>query len=212
MAIWLKENCKVTTGGKNLLARLQAGEQLEITRVVCSDNRVESHLLEQQSEIVNIKKELEFRKILKIVDNKATFTFILTNKDVTEPFYLNQIGIYAAEPNSDSEILYIIMQCENADEIPMESSVSIREVYELNTLFENEAGFIVIVSPMDAVTEGEFQQLQEDVTKLYNRSLVLETKIETAGVIVGDDDGKKYRWGKDEKGIYFEEIEDGEST
>lgn len=32
-------------------------------------------------------------------------------------------------------------------------------------------------------------------------------KIETAGVIVGDDDGRKYRWGKDEKGIYFEEIE-----
>lgn len=37
-------------------------------------------------------------------------------------------------------------------------------------------------------------------------------KIETAGVIVGDDDGKKYRWGKDEKGIYFEEIEDGETV
>ena len=56
MAIWDKENCKITVGGKNLLAQLQAGEQLEIVRVVCGSNAVDTDVLENQTEILDIKK------------------------------------------------------------------------------------------------------------------------------------------------------------
>lgn len=59
----------------------------------------------------------------------------------------------------------------------------------------------------DPITDGDDTF---NINKMLNENW--EKVDETAGVIVGDDDGKTYRWGKDEKGIYFEEIEDGETV
>ena len=170
MAIWDKENCKITVGGKNLLAQLQAGEQLEIVRVVCGSNAVDTDVLENQTEILDIKKELEYRKIVDVSGNSATFFFMLTNAGVTEAFPIKQIGIYAREPGTtDGEILYIIMQASgDIDIIPTEASMpNFQEAYKLKTLFENEAGFSVTVDPIGMVTEEEFQALFSDFVDLY---------------------------------------------
>ncbi len=211
MAVWAKEACRITNKGKNLLARLQAGEQLEIVRVVCGSNTVENSVLDQQTEILDIKKELEFRKIIDVADNKATFFCSLNNVGVTEAFVLNQIGIYARDPGDDTnEILYIIMQVtQDADIIPTETSMpNFQETYTLNTLFENTAGFTVAVSPLDLVTEEEFQHLQRDFINLYNRLLEIQNKVSDVGCFFGDD-GTKYRWGKDDIGVYYEEADEG---
>ncbi len=211
MAVWAKETCRITNKGKNLLARLQAGEQLEIVRVVCGSNVVDVSTLDQQIEILDIKKDLEFRKIIDVTDNKATFFCSLNNVGVTEAFILNQIGIYARDPDDETnEILYIIMQVsQDADTIPTEVSMpNFQETYTLNTLFENAAGFTVTVSPVDAVTQEEFQHLQQDFINLYNRFLEMQSKVADVGYFFGDD-GTKYRWGKNDIGVYYEEADEG---
>lgn len=170
MAVWSKESCVITAGGKNLLAKLTAGKQLEIVQVVCGSNTVEIEMLEQQTEIQNVKKELEFRKIVDVTNNMSTFICYLKNTGVTEAFALTQIGIYAKNPDNENEkILYCIMQVsQDEDIIPTETSMNnFVETFILNTLFENETGFSVTLDPLGMTTEEEFQQLLLDFINLH---------------------------------------------
>lgn len=108
----------LTKKGQALIAKSESrGSGINLTHVrtgagVHTDTSVES--LEQLTELIDVKQEFGISDLSTIEGNAAVavITAVLNNRSLEQLYYLNEMGVYADDPD-EGEILYCILVSEN---------------------------------------------------------------------------------------------------
>ena len=107
----------VTNKGYALQAKLLSTDKLSITRVVSGSGSCAVTQLINQTAVADIKQELTVDGVYYDNFGNARIKTTLSNTDLTTGYDVNQIGIYATDPD-EGEILYVIAQVDKAEPVP----------------------------------------------------------------------------------------------
>ena len=136
MSTWRSSNTTITEQGEYLFSKGIAENKITITRIVAGSGRVNEDVLKEQTEVNNPVVEGTISRVT--FDNSGcTIVIAISNEEITSPYYLNQIGIYAKTENT-SEILYMIAQADDPDLIPLYSETPINMTYNVYIAHSNE--------------------------------------------------------------------------
>ena len=150
-------NAAITNKGLALQSKLIEGHSLVITRAVTSTAYIQPVLLQQQTEISDIKQTLSFKKVSYPEEGKCAVPTFLTNEGLAEGYIANQVGIFAEDPD-EGEILYLISQAERGKgtEVPSETEMpGYHAEWEFYFKYGNADGVSVTVDPAHTISEAE---------------------------------------------------------
>ena len=110
-----------TKKGLALMAKLHVGAEFSITRILSGAGKVDTAELENLTGVCEPKQTLLLDDCLMLDRGVARLDVLVSNRELTESYPLNQVGIYAQDPD-EGEILYLILQeTLAADVIPAEA-------------------------------------------------------------------------------------------
>lgn len=133
MANW--NNVTITEQGEYLFSQGIVDHKITITRIVAGSGSVESNKVFEQTAITNPVVEGSVTRI--VTDNSGcTITLAISNEEITEPYELRQIGVYA-KTESTSEMLYMIAQTDDPDTIPLYSEMPLVQTFNLYIAHSN---------------------------------------------------------------------------
>lgn len=160
MATW--DNVVYTTLGLNLMAKLQTGATLEITRAVGGDGHVSADALPALTEII-AKQTLTLSDAIYKGNGQALLPVTLYNRGLTEGYPLRQIGIYATDPD-DGEVLMLVAQSEQPDTIPSaEDSPDFVANFSFHIALGNAGRINVSYSLTDMATKADYVAYVEQI-------------------------------------------------
>lgn len=160
MATW--DNVVYTTQGLNLMAKLQTGAALEITRAIGSDGHVSADALPALTEIT-AKQTLTLSDAIYKGNGQALLPVTLYNRGLTEGYPLRQIGIYATDPD-DGEVLMLVAQSETPDTIPTEiASPDFVANFSFYIALGNAGRINVTYSLTDMATKADYTAFVEQI-------------------------------------------------
>lgn len=108
----------LTNRGRNLLAKAQAGIQLNFTRIAVGDGQLGGSSIVDLNALIHEVKSLNITKLKTVSGGKAVIGAVLSNQDISSGFYFREIGLFAQDPDV-GEILYCYANCgATADYIP----------------------------------------------------------------------------------------------
>lgn len=162
MGIWRPENCVLTQLGLEYHAKVEAGAPFRLTRALAGRGRVPASQLRQQTEVSMPVKDMA-RLGVSVSGNRATIPVVLSNAGLTVGFQLNQVGVYAEDPDL-GEILYLIAQADTADAVPSggESGRFSLEM-SFHVVFDTDLAVNVHIDPDLGVSEEELQAAIEEI-------------------------------------------------
>lgn len=108
----------MTAKGRALIAKAQAGEcGIELTHAVAGSGihkDTSTGALEKVTELIQPEREYAISDLATVDDRDTTaiITVSMHNRGLTKMFYLNELGIFAKDPD-EGEILYCILVSEN---------------------------------------------------------------------------------------------------
>ena len=115
MSTW--KNATPTVKGYALQGKLLSSGTLNITKVKTGSGRVNTDELVNQTDVTNAVQELAIEALTYQNNGSALLQVLLDNYTLENGYDLNQIGIYADDPD-EGEILYLIAQADEAEQIP----------------------------------------------------------------------------------------------
>lgn len=123
MSSW--NNAAKTAAGHALDQKLLNQEiYLKLTKAEAGAGRVNPTQIAVQTAVADVKQRLEMEDVIRnlAVNTTITLPVVLSNTGVTEGYTLQQIGVYAEDPD-EGEILYFLAQSsdEAGEEIPTAS-------------------------------------------------------------------------------------------
>ena len=160
MATW--DNVVYTTLGLNLMAKLQTGATLEITRAVGGDGHTSADALTALTE-VTARQTLTLSNVVDKGSGMALLPVTLYNRGLTAGYPLRQIGIYAADPD-DGEVLMLVAQSEQPDTIPSaEDSPDFVANFSFHIALGNAGRINVSYSLTDMATKADYVAYVEQI-------------------------------------------------
>ncbi|MBI9092077.1 MAG: phage tail protein [Desulfobacterium sp.] len=126
----------LTDAGLAFQAKAQTGVKLEFSRVGLGDGLLpDGGSLERLSVLLNERKSIPIQSIEVIGDGTTQLNTVLTNEDLSNGFYIREIGIFANDPD-EGEILYSIAYAgEHPDYIPAKGgTTAVEQVINLVTV------------------------------------------------------------------------------
>ena len=160
MATW--DNVVYTTLGLNLMAKLQTGATLDITRAVGGDGHTSADALTALTE-VTARQTLTLSNVVYKGSGQALLPVTLYNRGLTAGYPLRQIGIYAADPD-DGEVLMLVAQSEQPDTIPSaEDSPDFVANFSFHIELGNAGRINVSYSLTDMATKADYVAYVEQI-------------------------------------------------
>lgn len=157
----------LTDNGKNILSKSIANKVPIILSSMALGDGISSNI--PITEMINIvlKKEIENYSY----DNgQAYVRSTFTNENLSEGFYIREIGIYAVDPDNESELLfaYISSGDNEADYFsPGTGKVILKEIIELATGFSGSQDIhLTIDSSAAMVTVDEFNSKVSEINQV----------------------------------------------
>lgn len=157
----------LTDNGKNILSKSIANKVPIILSSIALGDGISSNI--PITEMINIvlKKEIENYSY----DNgQAYVRSTFTNENLSEGFYVREIGIYAVDPDNESELLfsYISSGDNEADYFsPGTGTVILKEIIELATGFSGSQDIhLTIDSSTAMVTVDEFNNKVGEINQV----------------------------------------------
>ncbi len=101
-------NLMLTTSGKTLFAKAQQGKTLNFTRAAVGDGDIGSGSLINRTALLNETMSLSIDAI-QLTDDGSTATVVvqISNAELSEGFYFRELGIFAQDPDTLEEKLYV---------------------------------------------------------------------------------------------------------
>jgi hypothetical protein len=128
-------NLTMTENGLTLQIKAQSGTQLKFTKVAIGDGTLDEG--ESLNGLIQLKKERMSTAIgnLSIENGSTVIKANFSNKDLTESFYLRELGIFANDPDA-GEILYAVTYDEKqGDYLPAyNGSEVVEQVFTLSLI------------------------------------------------------------------------------
>ena len=186
MAIWKSENSLLTQMGVEILNKVKAGVgSITVTRVVAGSGRVSSSQLFQQTALSGTTKPMVITS-REVVSSGSEISTYITNQDFTEPFNINQIGVFVTHPDYAGEVLYHISQCEaeGYDVIPPLDETPANFGYNLFLEHGNSSSISLTVDPQGAVSIERFSNFTEKIVPHHLVSADINGNLQDAGKAV----------------------------
>ena len=145
----------VTSRGKNLEARLHAGDTLEFTKLSVGNGEMPTgQTMEAMTALVSPLKNLSISSI-EASGGRTVVKGVFSNLNM-DSFYFREIGLYADDP-VEGEILYAYANAgNNADLIPAYSTTPVSFSFSFNIQFSNVEDITVVAdSDLAFVTHAE---------------------------------------------------------
>ena len=113
----------ITQQGINLRAKAEAGATLEFSRIAMGDGTLgAAQTLLELTALLNERMEIAIQSVEVVADGTVQVMGLLDNSDVSEGFYIREIGLFANDPD-EGEILYsVIYLGDQCDYMPPSSS------------------------------------------------------------------------------------------
>ena len=160
MATW--DNVVYTTLGLNLMAKLQTGATLEITRAVGGDGYTSADARTALTE-VTARQTLTLSNAVYKGSGQALLPVTLYNRGLTAGYPLRQIGVYATDPD-DGEMLMLVAQSEQPDTIPSaEDSPDFVVNFSFHVALGNAGRINVSYSLTDMATKADYVAYVEQI-------------------------------------------------
>lgn len=185
MATWKSENSLLTSVGEEIFNKLKVGQgAITISRIVTGSGRVAPSQLLKQTTISGVQKECTLNKA-NTSNVGSELSFIITNEGFTEPYSINQIGVYVTHPDYTGEQLYHISQCEedDFDTIPPYSENAVTLDYSLFLVHGNSSSIVINIDPDGMVSIREFNEFKANNEYILN-SLARKSEVLTANTFV----------------------------
>lgn len=144
----------LTNAGMEIKANMEAGANLHFTKVETGETY--SRIPEELKSVPNAKQTLGIEDITVKDNNTAVVEIILSNIEVTEKYYIKQMGLYAINPATNEEVLYIIGQDDRGEEVPAITDKEVQYMYYINIKAGNAASVTFSVSGEDFVRKKTF--------------------------------------------------------
>jgi len=205
-------NFELTDKGNRLLAKAIAGASLKFTRFAIGSGKLTTQLPTELGDLIQpVLNYLEV-SVLKPLDRAALVGCQVNNQDIVSGFLWTETGLFAHDPDL-GEILFCYANLGTTG-IPVppntESSYlrKVRITMKWSSTAEihinyNQSGIYALKEEV-----GDLEELTTDnrinIVAAINE---LKEKVNDMGFFFGDD-GTKYRWGKDEIGVYYEDVVD----
>lgn len=173
MATWRVENSMLTQVGVAILNKIKSGSgSITVTRAVAGSGRVAESKLFTQTALSGTTKPLSISSV-DIQEMGSEISLNLTNEGFTEPFELNQIGIFVTHPDYDGEVLYHISQCDSGypDSIPAFASTLVSLGYSIFLEHGNSNSINISVDPSGMVSSFDFDSFKNE-TRVNHQGLV----------------------------------------
>lgn len=150
MGTWIST---VTNKGYALQAKLLSTDKLNITRVVSGSGSCAVTQLINQTAVSDIKQELTVNSLSYDKYGNARLNVTLSNIDLNTGYDVNQIGIYATDPD-EGEILYAIAQADEAEPIPSisEQPNGFYCSWDFALTYSNAQNINVTIDPSNAIS------------------------------------------------------------
>jgi hypothetical protein len=95
----------LTSKGRALQAKAQAGASLIYTRIGMGDGNLGGQQIPNLTALISAKKYLTINRITAVADGKMTVSSYLSNTEITTGFFFRELGLFATDPD-EGEILY----------------------------------------------------------------------------------------------------------
>lgn len=136
----------MTKKGLDLQAKIQTGSSLKFTRIAIGSGNIND-----SKDLINLENLIEYKETFQISDIKskgdgtAVISSIISNENITQGFFLREIGVFAEDPDI-GEILYCISNAgEYADFFPAESLSKVDISLEIITIVGNTENLEIII-------------------------------------------------------------------
>lgn len=149
----------LTNKGLELKAKIEAGAVLNFTKVETGD--IYSPIPEELQSVPNARQVLDIDSII-VNDDTATVKIILSNLENTEEYYIKQLGLYASDPDTGYEILYIIGQDSIGERVPAITDMQVEYEFDVNIKAGNAASIRFEVNGEAFLRKKQFQAFLED--------------------------------------------------
>lgn len=94
----------ITNKGRELLTKLMADSKtMRFTSLKVSNTGFDSNHLSSLTSIGNIKQIVTFRKIEKLDEFTIQVEGLISNKNLTEGYYLRTLGLFAQDPDEGAD-------------------------------------------------------------------------------------------------------------
>ena len=150
----------ITTKGLLLQSKVATGGTIEFTKTKTGAGMVEPVLLQAQTALTDERQEFSFAAESTV--NKETGTVslvaVIDNDGLQVGYDCYQVGIYATDPD-DGEILYAILQSENALAVPAEADM-VGWIAEMNMAMQygNAENVQITMNPAGVISREEYEQ------------------------------------------------------
>jgi len=117
----------LTSRGRALQAKAQAGIQLKFTNIRVGDGQVGGQAISGLTDLIHTVKTLDITKLKTLSGGKAVVGSTLSNSGLTTGFYWREIGVFAEDPDL-GEILYCYGNAgDQAEYIPADGGADLIE-------------------------------------------------------------------------------------
>lgn len=149
----------LTDKGREILYKAQGGQQLNFSKFVVGDGELGSQAIQRLTNLINPKMNLNISKINVKTDKVVVGTF-LTNSDLEEGFYFRELGLYANDPDTQEEILYMYANAgKTAEYIDSKEENIIEEYLDINIVVSNARNVTATIDEsLVYVTDKEFKE------------------------------------------------------
>ncbi len=151
---------KLTSAGRDLLARAHTGTVLEFVRAGAGDSTSDGESMG------NERLSLGVQGMSLVGDGTCELKFVLTNTGLSEGFLLTEIGAFCKDPDdADGEILYAYTSAlsDQADWIPPDGGSTIfEEVLDIYVVVANAQNVSVTLTPSNIYATLEDLQAHEN--------------------------------------------------
>lgn len=127
----------LTDVGQALLYKAQGGKVLKFTRFGLGDGELNGQAIQKLTTLLNEKMSSVISK-LNVKNNKVTVGLTFDNSDLTEGFYFRELGLFAEDPDTQEEILYMYGNSgDTSDYIDANTSKAIEENLDVEIIISD---------------------------------------------------------------------------
>lgn len=127
----------LTDVGQALLYKAQGGKVLKFTRFGLGDGELNGQAIQKLTTLLNEKMSSVISK-LNVKNNKVTVGLTFDNSDLLEGFYFRELGLFAEDPDTKEEILYMYGNSgDTSDYIDANTSKAIEENLDVEIIISD---------------------------------------------------------------------------
>ena len=154
---------KFTNRGKQLMAAAAAGEiTLEFTKIKMGDGEITTQAAATLTDLINPIVTLDIGGI-KSGSNYVTLQADFSNTGLSAGFYWREIGVFAADPDTDADVLYCYGNCgELAEYIVAASEQSIKKIITVSAIIGDVQNVSAQIA--DSTYYSPLDLLQEEIS------------------------------------------------